>query len=124
MTKCRVLLRGFGTFPAGSAVRVKSRFALYSPRGAFFDGRVAVRFAVVLTLLFALFAVVLVLRLALFVEARFVADFVGRAGRVLVAVRLVAIRRQIRQEHAPAAAWCAFQAGGDVAGCRPSTAAW
>lgn len=102
MTKCRVLLRGFGTFPAGSAVRVKSRFALYSPRGVFFDARV-VRFAVVLTLRLALFAVVLALRLALFAEVRFVADFLARAGRVLVAVRLVAIRRQIRQEHAPVA---------------------
>src|SRR5690349_24731311 len=103
MTKCRVLLRGFGTFPAGSAVRVTSRFALYSPRGVFFDARVVVRFAVVLALRLALFAVVLALRLALFAEARFVADFLARAGRVLVAVRLVAIRRQIRQEHAPVA---------------------
>lgn len=34
MTKCRDLPRAFGTFPAGSAVRLKSRFALYSASGA------------------------------------------------------------------------------------------
>jgi hypothetical protein len=34
MTKCSVLPRGFGTLPAGSAVRLKSRFALYSASGA------------------------------------------------------------------------------------------
>lgn len=32
MTKWSVFPRAFGTFPAGSAVRVKSRFALYSAR--------------------------------------------------------------------------------------------
>lgn len=34
MTKCSDFPRPFGTLPAGSAVRVKSRFALYSARGA------------------------------------------------------------------------------------------
>src|SRR5215204_827221 len=34
MTKCSVLPRGFGTLPAGSAVRLKSRFELYSASGA------------------------------------------------------------------------------------------
>src|SRR5215218_3288521 len=34
MAKCSDLARPFGTLPAGSAVREKSRFALYSARGA------------------------------------------------------------------------------------------
>src|SRR5678816_2268338 len=34
MTKCSALPRAFGTLPAGSAVREKSRLALYSARGA------------------------------------------------------------------------------------------
>ena len=34
MTKCSAFPRAFGTFPAGSAVLVKSRFALYSASGA------------------------------------------------------------------------------------------
>ena len=34
MTKCRDLPRALGTLPAGSAVRLKSRFALYSASGA------------------------------------------------------------------------------------------
>ena len=34
MTKCSDFPRALGTLPAGSAVRVKSRFALYSARGA------------------------------------------------------------------------------------------
>jgi hypothetical protein len=33
MTNCSDFPRAFGTLPAGSAVRVKSRFALYSARG-------------------------------------------------------------------------------------------
>src|SRR4029079_3577619 len=104
MTKCSVLPRGMGTLPAGSAVRVKSRFALYSPRGAVFVPRVAARFAVVLTLRFALapeacltpfrglrLEAVVVLRFALFAVLRFAADFLAFAGRVLLAVRLVAM---------------------------------
>src|SRR5688572_824390 len=34
MTKCSALPRAFGIRPAGSAVRVKSRLALYSASGA------------------------------------------------------------------------------------------
>src|SRR5688572_16447747 len=34
MTKCNVLPRAMGPLPAGSAVRAKSRLALYSARGA------------------------------------------------------------------------------------------
>src|SRR5690349_4151106 len=105
MTKCNVLPRGLGTFPAGSAVRVKSRFALYSPRGAPFRARVGVRFADVLVVRFAVvvaprFAVVLALRFALFAAPRFAADFLADVGRVLLTVRLVAMRRPICQEHA------------------------
>ena len=46
MTKCSAFPRVFGTLPAGSAVRVKSRFALYSARG--FEDAARVRPFVVL----------------------------------------------------------------------------
>jgi hypothetical protein len=79
---------------------------LYSPRGAVFRARAGVRFAVVLverftvvlavrcTVVLALrFAVVLALRAAPFAEPRFAADFLADVGRVLLAVRLVAMSR-------------------------------
>jgi hypothetical protein len=116
MTKCSALPRGFGTFPAGSAVRVKSRFALYSVSGAAFAvDRLAVRFAVVFVVRFAAvfvvrfvvvvalrFALVVVLRLAAVFALRFDADFLPRAVRDPLAVRLVAMRRPSCQEHASA----------------------
>src|SRR5215213_2489917 len=40
MTNCSFLPRDLGTLPAGSAVREKSRLALYSARGAADDARV------------------------------------------------------------------------------------
>src|SRR6476469_9413298 len=112
MTKCSALPRGLGTLPAGSAVRVKSRFALYSVSGAAFAARVEARFAVERVPLFAAapaprfavvpalrfvavpalrFAVVPAPRLAPVAELRFAADLLARAGRVLLAVRLVAM---------------------------------
>jgi len=123
------LPRGLGTFPAGSAVRVKSRFALYSVRAAVFDARSAGRFAAaplpfaaVLTLRFAAvpelrFADVPEARFAVAVPEprftpRFAADFLARAGRVLVDGLLVAMPGPICQEHAPAADGMPFRGRG------------
>src|SRR6476619_6829731 len=124
MTKCSALPRGFGTFPVGSAVRVKSRFALYSVSGAalavdrllvcfaaVFVVRVAavlvVRFALFFALRFALvfalrFAPVFVLRFVAVVALRFDVAFLPRAVRDPLAVRLVAMRRPSCQEYASA----------------------
>src|SRR4051794_25994213 len=109
MTKCSVLPRGLGTFPAGSAVRVKSRFALYSRSGAALAAGVEVRFAaadfalrfvfepVVRSALFRVLrlAVVAALRCApcapfaaprraVVAWLRFAAAFLPRAGRVFL----------------------------------------
>src|SRR5690348_13056635 len=82
MTKCSVLPRGLGTLPAGSAVRVKSRLALYSVRGVVFAARLAGRFAVLTALPFA---AALALRFVAAPELRLVA---AAAPRFVVAPAL------------------------------------
>src|SRR5689334_1210051 len=80
MTKCSVLPRGLGTLPAGSAVRVKSRFRLYSVSGAALAvDRLVVRFAAVFTV-----------RLTLVLEPRF-AEVVAAPVARFPADRLVPV---------------------------------
>jgi hypothetical protein len=130
MTKCSVLPRGLGTLPAGSAVRVKSRLALYSVRAVVFAARLAGRFAVLTALPFAaVFALrfvtapglgfvgapalrfvgapalrfVVAVPEALFAP-RFAADFLACAGCALLDGLFVAMLWPICQEHAPVTA--------------------
>jgi hypothetical protein len=95
---------------------VKSRFALYSVRGALAVDRLVVRFAVVFALRFTPdfelrvatvvvpVARVLVDRLAAVLALRFDAALLPRVVRAPLAVRLVAIRLWSCQEHASATA--------------------
>src|SRR4051812_34655692 len=122
MTKCSVFPRVFGTLPDGSAVRVKSRFALYSASGGEVGDDRAVRFgcgreadfvaspvgraevfrALVVRLPAAVprLAGALTARVAGDLAAFFAPAAVPRlAPRVVV--RLVAIARWICQERAP-----------------------
>src|SRR5436190_11309730 len=104
MTKCTAFPLSFGILPVGWAVRVKSRFALYSASGAV-DARARVREAVLLPVFRAPFVVaVRPARVVLVTEPLLVARFSALLARVEVfrpvarfvpprgPVRLVAMR--------------------------------
>src|SRR5436190_19277712 len=99
MTKCSAFPRSFGILPVGSAVRVKSRFALYSASGAV-DTRARVREAVLLPVFRAPFVVaVRPARVVLVTEPLLVARYAALLARVEVfrpVARLVPPRRPVR----------------------------